>query len=75
MKLGKIKGTQTFGENRVFNGTYITAEFVDTKGYLSTVSFHYAYSTNDLAGKVMSVLSSIANNKPVSKDISNVKVG
>lgn len=75
MKLGKIKSTQTFGENRVFSGMDITAEFLDAKGNGSEVSFHYAYHTNDLAGKVFSVLSSVLNNKPLPEAVTDVKVG
>lgn len=78
MTLGKITGINTFdqavGEKEEFTGMNITAEFLNEKGRVSLLSFHYAHYTNDLRGRVESVLHTVLKNKPAPKNISNVIV-
>jgi len=78
MTLGKITGTKTFdqaaGEKEEFTGMDITAEFLNEKGRVSLLSFHYAHYTNDLRGRVESVLQTILKNKPAPKNVSDVVV-
>jgi hypothetical protein len=78
MTLGKITGTKTFeqapGEKEEFTGMDITAEFLNENGRTSFLSFHYAHYTNDLRGRVESVLHTILKNKPAPKNVSDVVV-
>jgi hypothetical protein len=76
MTLGRLTGTQTFGENRVFTGMDITAEYRDPKsGKAKLLSFHYAYYTNNLRGMVEKALDAALNGKPTPELFSNIDLG
>ena len=70
MKIGKITGKQVFGEDRVFNGMDITAEYLDNKNRVSIVSFRYTFLTNNLRGMVEKVLNAFLSDREMPKDIS-----
>lgn len=74
MTLGKITGNQTFNENDVFTGMDITARFLNRDNKYNTLSFHYAFYTKDLRGRVESVLHTVLNNLEVPINVSDVKV-
>jgi hypothetical protein len=76
MTLGRLTGTQTFDQTekgRLFSGMDITAEYVNEKGRMATLTFHYSYFTNDLRGKVERVLKYLESGKPMPEEFSNVQ--
>jgi hypothetical protein len=73
MRIGKIKGTATFGENHTFTGTDVYAEYLNKKGYVSELTFHYDFYTNNLHGLVTKVLDAYLNDKPTPDNVSNVR--
>jgi hypothetical protein len=73
MKIGRITGTPTFDERRIFNGMDITAEYLDQKERVRSLSFHYAYATNNLQGWVEKVLNSVLENKEAPQDVTNIQ--
>lgn len=76
MITGRIKGIQTFEQTsagRVFTGMDIEAEYINDKGRMAEVKFHYAYSTNDLRGQVERVLSYVKSGKPMPVEYTRVE--
>lgn len=79
MKIGKITTNQTFsananGQGRSFTGTDITAEFLNQNGYVDSVSFHYAYATNNYQGLVEKVIHTIQREQPAPENVTNIRV-
>jgi hypothetical protein len=74
MKIRRITFQQTFGENRVFNGTDISAEFLNQKGQVSQVSFHYAYATKNYQGLIEKVLDATLTGKVLPEQFTNVLI-
>jgi len=79
MTLGKIRHNLTFkdtvdGAGRVFDGMDITAEFLNSCGRTSTISFHYDYYSNDLRGLVERALVYHLEGKGIPKNYSNITV-
>lgn len=74
MTLGKITGKQTFNESKEFIGMDITARFLNENGKFNSLSFHYAFYTNDLRGKVESVLMRFFKKVDYPSTVTDVKV-
>lgn len=77
MTLGKIKGEQTFEQTdtvgRLFSGMDISVEYRDEKGAKRELTFHYAFHTNDLRGKVERVLAYLKSGKPMPAEFTKVQ--
>jgi hypothetical protein len=73
MKIGKTTSSQTFDENRVFSGTDIWAEYLDSSEIRRRISFHFAYATINLEGITRSVVSYLEEGKELPHTITNVK--
>jgi hypothetical protein len=75
MTIGKIKATQTYAnleEGQLFSGMDITAQYLNPKGKVAQVNFHYSRYTNDLRGQVERVLSYLASGKPMPEEYTNI---
>lgn len=75
MTLGKLTGKKTADSEGNFTGMDITGVYLDpNKGYARTVSFHYAFYSNNFRGLVEKVLDAVLKGKETPKNISNVEV-
>ena len=77
MTTGRIKGTQTFDQTeqgRIFSGMDVYAEYLDEKGRIRELTFHYSYHTNDLRGHVERVLHYMASSKPMPTEYTKVEM-
>ena len=75
MTLGKLTGQQTFDDEGNFTGMDVTGVYLDpNKGCGRTISFHYAFHSNNFRGLVEKVLDAVLNGKETPKNITDVTV-